>query len=136
MCWHSRLKSQPKKTMSELLENSENPQKAVVQPHLVRRLLLWVARCHPKNQTAVNIDYPQLWYCWPRWTKRVKWVHRLKTWLCGKITGHEWSETESGYSGCGVDRWCRWCDKMVTMPLSESPLSGEMKDLSKQIKRP
>jgi len=101
------------------------------RPSFTHRLLLWVARCHPKNQTPENIGYPQLWYCWPRWTKRVEWVRRLKTWLCGKTTGHEWSKTESGYSKGGVDCWCRWCDEMVTMPLCESPLSGKMKDLSR-----
>jgi hypothetical protein len=95
----------------------------------------WVASCHPKNQTPANISYPQLWYCWPRWTKRIKWVHRFKTWLCEKTIGHEWSRTETGYSSCGVDRWCRWCDKMVTMPRCESPLSGEMKDLAASIKK-
>ena len=110
----------------------------------VRPLLLWLARFHPKNQTADNIGYPQLWYCWPKWMKR-KWgpfggpkqqgVHRLLTGACGLLTGHEWSKTEIGYSGCGVDRWCRWCDKMVTMPRCESPLTGEMKDLAPYMKK-
>jgi hypothetical protein len=95
----------------------------------------WVASCHSKNQNPANISYPQLWYCWPRWTKRIKWVHHFKTWLCGKTIGHEWSRTEIGYSSCGVDRWCRWCDKIVTMPRCESPLSGEMKDLAASIKK-
>jgi hypothetical protein len=99
------------------------------------RILLWLIRLHPKNQTAANIDYPQLWYCWPGWTKRIKLLHKLKTWLCGKITNHEWSKTEVGYSGRGVHHWCRWCDKMVTMPLCESPLSKNLKNLAKEIKK-
>jgi hypothetical protein len=122
---------------NEMKNNNENTElDKDWQKRLARRLFLWAARCHPKNQNAANIDYPQLWYCWPLWTKRIKWAHRIKTWMCGKTTNHEWSKTEIGYSGCGVNRWCRWCDKMVTMPFCESPLNGQLKDLAKQIKKP
>lgn len=41
-------------------------------------------------------------------------------WLCGILTGHELSETERGYSGKGVmDRSCRWCDKVIRVPVKE-----------------
>jgi len=100
----------------------------------VRNFLLWIAKRHPKNQAPERQEYPQLWYCWPAWTKRVKWVHRLKTWVCSKLTGHEWSLTETGYSrGKHVDKWCRWCDCMTTVPREESPLSAEMEELSEQL---
>lgn len=81
----------------------------------------------PKNNSFEGQKYPQLWHSWPRWTKRIRWVHRLKTWACGKITGHEWSLTETGTHGNGTDKWCRWCDAMVTMPRSEAPLNDPLK---------
>lgn len=112
---------------------------------IIKRILLWLARLHPKNQTEENITYPQLWYCWPNWMKR-KWgpfggpkqqgVHRIFTGTCGLLTGHEWSLTEIGYGGCNkVNRWCRWCDKIVTMPLTESPLPKSLKDILKNNKQ-
>lgn len=116
----------------ELKKNMNTTRLPVIQGG-ASRFLETLAKLHPKNQTAENIEYPQLWYCWPRWTKRVQWVHHVKTWMCGKLTGHEWSKTETGYSGRGVDHWCRWCDKMVTMPLRESPLNGEMKDMATMV---
>jgi hypothetical protein len=88
-------------------------------------VLTWIARQMPANRLPERPDraeYPQLWYCWPRWSKRIKWIHRLKTWLCGKLTGHEWSRTEWGYrGGKHVDRWCRWCNHCASVPIAESP---------------
>lgn len=100
------------------------------------KILEHIARLHPKNHRADRIEYPQLWYCWPNWTKRIRWVGQLKKWLCAKITRHEWSKTEWGYGGGkNVDRWCRWCGHCASMPLAESPPpSAEMKRLTKIIK--
>lgn len=85
-------------------------------------MLVFLASLHPKNRKSDRRNYPQLWYCWPVWTKRIKWIHTVKTWLCSKLTGHEWSETEWGYGGGKMcDRWCRWCDKFAQIPVEESP---------------
>ena len=52
-------------------------------------------------------------------------VLALIQWVCGKLTGHvpgpDW-----GY-GCvpglgepGVDTWCKFCDKMTTIPMEQA----------------
>lgn len=62
-------------------------------------------------------------------TKRIffigKPLAKLLQWLCGKITGHELSETEHGTNGVVADCWCRWCDKMFTIPIEESPFATQ-----------
>jgi hypothetical protein len=47
-------------------------------------------------------------------------VYRLVQWLCGRITGHQWSPTEWGYGFGGVDVWCQWCDHFETISLEEA----------------
>src|SRR3990167_801200 len=86
---------------------------------IVRRILPRLARVHPKNWTG---PYPQLWYCWPDWTRRYRnpRVYQLRTQLCAFLTGHEISETEWGYGGGDfVDRHCRWCDVLIKLPKRE-----------------
>lgn len=65
------------------------------------------------------------------------WLRPFLLWLCSKLTGHEPSKTEWGYGGGRfVDRNCRWCDKLLKVPISEDPppnnmlegLTGEMTD--------
>lgn len=63
-------------------------------------------------------EYPQLWCHIPikRRTRRRRFVE----WLCKISTGHEISKTEFGYGGGGMaDYHCRWCDKLIQMPLRE-----------------
>lgn len=98
-------------------------------------ILTWIASKMPANNRPDRAEYPQLWYCWPRWTKRIRWIHRLKTWLCGKLTGHEWSKIEWGYGGGKhVDHWCRWCDHCASVPIVESPPPNQaLSDLANKI---
>lgn len=71
---------------------------------------LWLAKKIDKEE-----EYPQLWYHMPR-KKNYPRLRRVLQWLCG-LMGHEWSLTEWGYSGSEyADRWCRWCDTMVSVP--------------------
>jgi hypothetical protein len=42
------------------------------------------------------------------------------------MMGHEISQTESGYGGGRwADKWCRWCDKLIKVPIEESPFAME-----------
>jgi hypothetical protein len=90
--------------------------------HTARSFLELVARFAPSNKLYGRELYPQLWYCWPRWAgRRNPRIFRVRTWLCGKLTGHELSRTEWGYGGGKfVNMNCRWCDKAFSIPLSES----------------
>lgn len=103
----------------------------VIEKAAIRRFVIEIARRHPKNRGS---DYPQLWHCWPRWTKRIAWVHRVKMRLCSLSTGHEWSETEIGTNGRGTDHWCRWCDHHVTLPRDESPLPDSLRGLLRDFR--
>jgi hypothetical protein len=50
--------------------------------------------------------------------------------ICGFLTGHEISKTEFGYGGKGtIDRNCRWCDKVIQIPISENVVSKNFKNL-------
>lgn len=62
-------------------------------------------------------EYPQTWYYMPNW----KPMKLLLQWLCGITCGHEKSKTEWGYGGGEyVDNWCRWCNKLLKVPISEA----------------
>jgi len=101
---------------------------------MIKQIILFFAKLHPKNKKYPNEQYPQLWYCWPLWSKRIKLIHKIKTWLCGKTTGHEWSKTECGVNKNGIDQWCRWCDKHVIIPKSEFvELKGPLKEINKKL---
>ena len=73
-------------------------------------------------------EYPQTWYYMPyRGLTR-----RFLQGLCGFICGHEKSDTEWGYGGGKyVDNWCRWCNKVIKVPISEArfryPTFNEMR---------
>ena len=88
----------------------------------IKEVLPSIARLHPKNRdTQDRLNYPQLWYCWPRWTGRKhKIFYGIRVKICGFFTGHEISKTEWGYGGGNfVDRHCRWCDKVIRVPKQE-----------------
>ena len=62
-------------------------------------------------------DYPQTWYYMPHWNPMKLFLQRL----CGMIGGHENSNTEWCYGGGDfVDSNCRWCDKVIKIPISEA----------------
>jgi hypothetical protein len=61
-------------------------------------------------------DYFQTWQYVARIGKRNKWRAKIIQFLCGLLTGHELSKTEWGYGGGNkVDRWCRWCNKLIAV---------------------
>jgi len=54
--------------------------------------------------------------------------------LCGMLTGHELSNTEFGYGGKGmVDRWCRWCNKLIQIPKDESYFPEKVPGILKSL---
>jgi hypothetical protein len=58
--------------------------------------------------------YRQTWHLVAR---RSKPTRKILQFLCGLIIRHELSETEWGYGGGeSADRWCRWCNKMFSVP--------------------
>jgi hypothetical protein len=87
-----------------------------------------------------RIKYPQTWYWIPKaWEKTPSYEKPLYCkypltiafceWLCGKLTGHEISKTESGYGGGNFyDYHCRWCDKLIQIPTNEMPSGDWMKE--------
>lgn len=49
-------------------------------------------------------------------------LYNALRWTCGKLTGHHVSKTEWGYGGGGyADVWCRWCNQIGQIPLSDGP---------------
>jgi hypothetical protein len=104
--------------------------------NLIRLGLVWISRLHPKNWTQERWSYPQLWYCFPRWTRRRTnpKLYALRIAICGRVTGHELSNTEWGYGGGNlVDRHCRWCDKLIQVPRSEEQVPAALKDIADAI---
>ena len=82
-------------------------------------------------------DYPQLWYHMPR-KRNYPRLRRFLQWGCG-LLGHELSKTEWGYGGGKyADRWCRWCDKIFSVPVEslgfEFESFREMKPIIKQLR--
>jgi len=62
-------------------------------------------------------DYPQTWCYMPHW----KILKLPIQWFCGVTCKHELSETEWGFGGGdNVDCWCRWCNKMLSIPITEA----------------
>lgn len=105
-----------------------NPMKAEKTPagaswhwRLVRWVLSLLSRLHRKNWGK---EYPQTWYCWPRWaSRRNPRIYAVRTMICGALTGHELSKTEWGYGGGKfVDRHCRWCDNVIRVPKTEEDI--------------
>ncbi len=62
-------------------------------------------------------DYSQTWYYVPHWKPMKSFLQGL----CWLICRHEKSDTEWGYGGGEyVDNWCRWCNKVIKVPISET----------------
>lgn len=91
----------------------------------MRSILIFIASLHPKNKGR---DYPQLWYCWPKFTGRKnKSMFKIRTYICKLFTGHEISKTEWGYGGGNfVDRNCRWCDELIKIPKIEDDIPNNI----------
>lgn len=86
---------------------------------LTQEMIEWLFSFHPKNK---NKDYVQGWYCigikhGSKYRKR----RAVLEFVCRLFTGHELSTTEWGWCGGEmVDGHCRWCDKVIKMPVSEA----------------
>ncbi len=77
-------------------------------------ILAAIFKHHKSNKSCDRQKYPQTWWI----VSKMKPSHRriIET-LCELFGGHELSETEWGYHGGDkVDRWCRWCNKMIVVP--------------------
>jgi hypothetical protein len=107
--------------------------------NLIKTFLARIASLHPFNHIDGRQEYPQTWYLMPkrnRWPRLVKFLQ----FLCVIFTGHELSKTEWGYGGGKyADRWCRWCNKMISVPLESTyfqfPMAKEMTKCLKSQKR-
>ena len=74
---------------------------------------------HPKNRGS---DYVQGWNCIPiAYGPEHRRRRTVLEFVCQLLTGHEISETEWSYGGGDkVDGHCRWCDKVLKIPLDEA----------------
>lgn len=95
----------------------------------IQKLLVRLARMHPKNHKHGREAYPQLWYVLPN--------NRIIKWLCKHLIGHEPSQTERGYAGGRFeDRWCRWCNQHMILPVAETEdFPDSWGDIPDQINR-
>lgn len=94
--------------------------------------LTWLALRLAK--TKAQREYPQLWWYNATLRKRHKTLAMLWQSVCGKLTGHELSKTEHGYSGGRyIDRWCRWCNTRIQIPIEQSIFAREYPDLIDEI---
>jgi len=86
--------------------------------------------------TPERKKYPQLWWYNSRLYQKNKSMALLWRWLCEKILGHELSNTEHG-SGGGryVDHWCRWCNKLIEIPIEESIWAEDNKDMLNLVQK-
>jgi len=65
----------------------------------------------------MNMRYFQTWHYIAR--IRPCFIKCFIQFLCG-LRGHELSKTEYGYGGgMYIDRWCRWCNKLIQIPYVE-----------------
>lgn len=72
--------------------------------------------------------YPQTW--WYVVGKPESPRIHLCQWFCGRFLGHELSDTEKGYGGGGmIDRWCRYCNKRIQIPIREEQIDGAFGEL-------
>jgi len=93
---------------------------------IVLKILPKLARLHPSNRIEDRQEYPQTWWLTPK-NKKLKKIVQC---ICGVLSGHEISKTEKGYGGGAfLDCNCRWCDKVIKVPVKECALSPVMGDL-------
>ncbi len=84
-------------------------------------VLSLVALFFPYNWKYDRYKYPQLMGKMPR----NKWLRTQLQSLCERFGGHELSETDHGYGGGDtMDCWCRWCDKLIPVPMNSLPQSA------------
>lgn len=75
--------------------------------------------------------YIQTWYLMPSW----KPLRRLFQHIHGIIWSHTPSKTEWGYGGGNfADLHCRWCDQLMRMPIDETFIPEELKEMVKEIR--
>lgn len=105
---------------------------------LIHKFFCWIlpkiAIRHPTNHIHDNQEYPQTWWIVTKFCKgNPKRKRRIQR-FCGILTGHEISKTEWGYGGGKfVDFNCRWCDKLIKVPLAESPAPETLGDIIDSI---
>lgn len=64
-------------------------------------------------------------------------IRRFAVWLCEKSGGHEASPTKQGYMGGNMlDTWCKHCDHMYQIPVSEVDISDDFRKLMSLIGKP
>ena len=100
--------------------------------NVVRSFLAWIAKYIGHNLGSERRQlYPQLWYCWPKFTNRKHpRIFAARVRLCGWLTGHEISKTEWGYGGGKyADMNCRWCDKTIRVPVADTFKPESLPDL-------
>lgn len=77
------------------------------------------------------VGYPQTMYLAMKLPRRLQ---RAARWLCRHAGGHELSDTDRGYGGGGfIDRWCRWCNQHIEVPVEESPGDGRLMGLHGRV---
>lgn len=99
--------------------------------NLIRRLLPHIARLHYSNWPKSRRLYPQTWWLVPGRRNRSGLLYQSVTAICEFLTGHELSETEKGYGGgTYMDCNCRWCDKVIRVPIAECGMSPQLRSLA------
>jgi len=79
----------------------------VMFPHAVDSTMLAAFRSCPQKMFRTYMPH------WKPLRRSLQWLHGL--------LGHEPSKTEWGYGGgSSADTWCRWCDKMMRIPIEEA----------------
>jgi hypothetical protein len=95
----------------------------------MKKLLTKLSLLHPLNRIDNNWEYPQLWYVW----NKNRFYYRFIVFLCSILTEHELSKTECEYGGGNFrDGHCRWCDKLIKVPMDWSNIPGGLQNLAKQ----
>ncbi len=99
-------------------------------------LLTSIARRLNARETDRDLGYPQTWWYVARLRRLMPIMARLIQSLCGIWGGHEWSRTEYGYGGKGIDRWCRWCNRRTIQPKAECDIPQILADLMPEVDDP
>ena len=85
------------------------------------------------------MSYLQTWHHVAHMKKHSPALVRAIQFVCG-LFGHEISRTEWGYGGGEkVSVWCRWCNKLIVIPMSEArfrfPIMEELKPEIREVMR-
>src|SRR5208283_2278439 len=102
---------------------------------LIRRILPYLARCHPKNWDRRHWGYPQLWYCMPNryYTAGEYWWRKQYCTFCGgRIKGNAaWAANDPSWPA--PVQWCGVCPKPASFHPSETVFSTVF---SEKVPRP